>query len=124
MDDWRLNGQEEYLADEVLYKVTFPDFWERAYRERHAFFRRIQDYGIAYVKETGKWQELLEGDSVQRFWHQHCAFCWEKAVTYEPATFYCTEDMGTWICEECFQDFREKFRWQVRPAEKLFEERE
>lgn len=120
MSDWRLNGQEEYLSDATLYRVKFPDFWETAYRDKNGFFQSIEAYAKDYVKETGKWQELLEGESIQRFWHRHCEFCWEKALTYESATFYCTEDMYYWICEECFHDFKEQFHWQVKSAEELF----
>lgn len=32
--------------------------------------------------------------------------------------------MNNRICGECFRDIKEKFRWQVRPAEELLEERE
>ncbi len=38
MSDWRLNGQEEYLSNIPLYKVTFPAFWETAYKDKNAFF--------------------------------------------------------------------------------------
>ena len=24
-----LNGQEEYLQNAILYKIVFPDFWEK-----------------------------------------------------------------------------------------------
>ena len=122
MSDWQLNGQEEYLSDKIFYKVTFPEFWETAYRDKNEFYWRIEKDAKITVEGTGKWQELLIGERIQNFWHQHCSFCWEKALTYEPATFYCTEDMYHWICEECFRDFREQFHWQVRPTEELFEE--
>ena len=122
MSDWRLNGQEEYLSGVTLYKVTFPAFWNTAYQNKNAFFRDIVEYAQRHVAATGRGQEYLEGERIQHFWHEHCSFCWEKALTYEPATFYCTEDMHDWICEKCFQDFKEQFCWQVRPAEELFEE--
>jgi len=112
------------LSGVTLYKVTFPEFWETAYRDRNEFYWRIEEYANTTVERTGKWQELLEGEKIQRFWHQHCEFCWEKALTYEPATFYCTEDMYHWICGECFRDFKKQFHWQVRPAEELLEKKE
>ena len=34
--------------------------------------------------------------------------------------FYCTEDMKHWICEECFNDFKEQFNWQEKSAEELY----
>ena len=30
MADWRFNGQEDYLSNKTLYKITFPEFWEIA----------------------------------------------------------------------------------------------
>ena len=120
MSDWRLNGQEAYLSGATVYKVTFPEFWEEAYRTKNAFYQKIAAYANDTVKRTGKWAELLEGEKVQHFWHQHCDFCWEKALTDKPGTFYCTKDRRHWICEECFRDFHEKFHWQVNPAEELF----
>ena len=35
MSDWRLNGQEEYLSNKTLYKITFPAFWETAYKDKN-----------------------------------------------------------------------------------------
>lgn len=40
MSDWRLNGQEEYLSNKTLYKITFPEFWEIAYKDKNVFFRK------------------------------------------------------------------------------------
>lgn len=39
--DWRFNGQEEYLKDVILYKVVFPAFWEKAYIEKNMFFKKF-----------------------------------------------------------------------------------
>ena len=70
--DWRLNRQEEYLQNAVLYRVVFPIFWE-------------------------------------------------KAMTNTECEFYCTKDMYHWICKECFEDFKDKFGWTVKSADKLFD---
>ena len=120
MSDWRLNGQEEYLSNITLYKVTFPEFWETAYRNKNTFYQKIALYAERFVAETNRGVEYLDGDKIQHFWHEHCEFCWEKALTDKYCEFYCTEDMHYWICAECFHDFREKFNWQVKSAEELF----
>lgn len=122
MSDWRLNGQEEYLFNAVLYKVTFPDFWEKSYGQKNKFYQKIRDYAAEYVEKAHRWKELLEGESVGRFWHEHCEFCWETAYTSKPCAFYCTEDMYYWICETCFRDFYEQFHWQVQPIDELLTE--
>ena len=120
MSDWRLNGQEEYLSNITLYKVTFPEFWDTAYRNKNTFYQKIARYAERFVAESNHGAEYLEGDKIQHFWHEHCEFCWEKALTDKNCEFYCTEDMYYWICAECFRDFREKFNWQVKSAEESF----
>ena len=121
MEDWRLNGQEAYLSDVTLYRVQFPEFWQLAYETKNPFYQRIAAYAKKWVESTGKWAELLEGESIGQFWHHHCQFCWETAYTNKTCEFYCTEDMYHWVCAECFRDFAETFHWQVRPVEELFE---
>ena len=51
--------------------------------------------------------------------HDHCAFCWEKFAAYEGCLQegYCTEDEKDWICEDCFNDFRDRFGWRVKADE-------
>ena len=80
--DWRLRGQEKYLAGASLA--------HRSYRPYAA----------------------------NRNWdHDHCAFCWAKFMVQDRPDVlhegYTTQDDYFWICERCFQDFREQFRWTV-----------
>ncbi len=78
MDDWRLNGQERYLACVKLKRVNFLDIFHKSD-------------------------------------HEHCEFCMEKISTY-PDTIheaYCTLDEYHWICEDCFNDFRDLFHWVI-----------
>ncbi len=47
--------------------------------------------------------------------HDHCAFCWQK-FSERPGDLnegYATEDEYRWICETCYEDFKEQFRWTV-----------
>ena len=119
MDDWRLNGQEEYLSNKTLYKIIFPDFWKTAYENRNVFFQKIEQYARKHIETTNRGHEFLEGEKIQHFWHEHCEFCWEKALTDKEYSFYCTEDMRYWVCEECFNDFKEKFNWEEKSVEEL-----
>ncbi len=43
--------------------------------------------------------------------HDHCAFCTEKFMELDGFLHegYCTEDKSYWICEECYNDFKEMF---------------
>lgn len=47
--------------------------------------------------------------------HEHCSFCWEKFGHGKDMlqNGYCTEDNYHWICEECFEDFKEMFHWEL-----------
>ena len=120
VEDWRLRGQENYLSNATLYKVQFPEFWQLAYETENPFYQKIAAYAKEQVKKTGKYAELLVGEKVGQFWHEHCEFCWEKAYTHKSCEFYCTQDLYYWICAECFTDFAERFHWQVKPIEELF----
>ena len=56
-----------------------------------------------YIKSSEKWD------------HDHCAFCWDKfSENKEDLTQgYCTADQKYWICEECFNDFKEMFSFTI-----------
>lgn len=77
-NDWRLQGQEEYLKGKKLYYKKYKKYSER-------------------------WE------------HEHCEFCSEKISEYKGDLnyAYCTKDEKYWICEECFNDFKELFKWKV-----------
>ena len=119
MEDWRLNGQEEYLKNAVLYKIVFPDFWKRAYAEKNRFFQHVLRDAETHVKAFPDSKPYLEGEKIRMFWHEHCDFCWEKVTADSECTFYCTEDLRYWICKECRENFKEKFGWIEKSAEEL-----
>ena len=47
--------------------------------------------------------------------HDHCTFCSETfSESEEDLQFgYSTLDNYHWICENCFNDFKEQFNWKV-----------
>ena len=110
MTDWRLNGQEDYLSNKTLYKIVFPAFWKTAYKNKNLFYQKIERDAKKYVEAANRGHEYLEGEKIQHFWHEHCSFCWEKALTDKSCTFYCTEDMYysimiIWIMKIFFVQF-------------------
>lgn len=113
VSDWRLSGQEKYLAGATLFRVVFPIEGRTACREQNAILRMIADGPTAYVQENGQWQRIEEGDVSPIDWHAHCDFCWEKATPEQEGIFYFTKDMSHAVCEECFRDFHEQFKWKV-----------
>ena len=48
--------------------------------------------------------------------HDHCEFCWDKFANCDGCLGegYSTEDRESWICDECFSDFKERFKWKVK----------
>ncbi len=51
-------------------------------------------------------------------WDQdHCEFCSAKFMVEDyPDVLhegYCTENQYRWICQKCFEDFKEQFDWKV-----------
>lgn len=49
--------------------------------------------------------------------HDHCEFCWAKFMVDEyPDVLhqgYATQDDYRWICEKCFEEFKDMFGWLV-----------
>ena len=47
--------------------------------------------------------------------HEHCEFCWGKFGRGDNMIKegYCTEDAYNWICDTCFEDFKEMFAWKL-----------
>lgn len=44
---------------------------------------------------------------------QECVFCWEKVLGNPFELWYITDNLETCICEECFYDFKDSFRFQL-----------
>lgn len=54
--------------------------------------------------------------------HDHCEFCWAEISddasghrSYHEA-WVTADDLYHWVCPECFEDFRQRFRWRVDEA--------
>lgn len=80
-----------------------PDDWRRQKWQKKALF--------------GKILRLQEWAPNRIGWdHDHCTFC---GVTFsycagDVERAYATEDLRWWICQPCFEDFKEEFGWVVR----------
>ena len=53
--------------------------------------------------------------------HEHCEFCTARFSEYNGDLHkgYCTLDKQRWSCEDCFNDFHEKFNWTVVSEEEI-----
>jgi hypothetical protein len=48
--------------------------------------------------------------------HDHCEFCM-RTLSENPGDLnegYATEDEYHWICGDCYEDFKEQFRWTIK----------
>ena len=64
--------------------------------------------GVTLIKKTYRpYRE--KGD------HDHCEFCGTQfsELPEDLHVGYVTSDSYHWICEPCFNDFREMFQWSV-----------
>jgi hypothetical protein len=69
-----------------------------------------------YLKGVPLWRK--EYARYSESWdHDHCQFCWDKFMEEDyPEVLhegYATEDDERWICEQCFEDFKDLFDWKV-----------
>jgi len=91
-NDWRLEVAPKDLDNEKLIKEDVANF---------------------YKVRKDEW----DGKNPFEFWdHDHCAFCFEKFMVETAAEqpfAYRSQDYNTWICETCYNDFNEKFKWKL-----------
>jgi hypothetical protein len=97
-DDWRLRGQDAYLAAATLvrkrYYAPYSDRWEHD----HCEFCSVKFMAAAAERsaEAGGETVLAEGYTT-------------TAEHPKGADYY-------WICEPCFNDFKDRFEWDVAPG--------
>lgn len=63
-------------------------------------------YGVTLIKQSYK--SLND--------HDHCEFCMAKfgKGNDDLKQGYSTEDGSIWICDTCYDDFKEQFKWKVK----------
>lgn len=55
--------------------------------------------------------------------HDHCEFCWAKFMDKDGPDIQRTgynklvDEILVWICNDCFGDFKKRFRWTVNSEE-------
>lgn len=119
LDDWRIKGNEDYLNNLTLYKIKFPEFWKKSCQLKNTFYKMVVSKGEELVRRGTTNKRYLEKGRIHHIWHEHCELCWEKALTSKCCTFYCTKDFQHWICQECLNDFKDKFYWTVKSGDEL-----
>ena len=63
--------------------------------------------------------QYIQYKAQSTFEHSHCEFCWKKfmehCIDMEDCTEegYSTLDGEKWICKQCYEDFKELFKWKI-----------
>jgi hypothetical protein len=74
-----------------------------------------------YLKGVALWWRPYARYS-ESWEHDHCEFCWVKFMQEDHPDVlhegYATEDKYRWICEQCFEDFKDLFEWEVMAVKK------
>ena len=80
-------------------KKDYTNDWRITNQKEYLYQKRLLH--IPYEQPDENWD------------HDHCAFCWEKIDKRTPIA-YATEDKYHWICEQCYNDFKDMFEWEVK----------
>lgn len=80
-------------------KVPDKDDWRRQGQEKYLLGVNLEMR--SYVPYRADWN------------HDHCEFCGStfSENSEDLNKGYTTQDYYRWICEPCFQDFRDEFKW-------------
>ena len=75
-------------------------------------FGKNPDFYKKYKWSLQKWTQTRE------HWdHDHCEFCNSKFMDLEKPGIlrqgWTDEEQTYWICQECFEDFKEKYKWNI-----------
>jgi hypothetical protein len=134
-DDWRRMGQEPHLMGVDLEQRPYtPPAQERLKAWRPSSLGVVTE-GFAdappsegLLAQSGAVDDWEEVEPPHAWDHDHCKFCW---VTFEEQAKvaarppldrrvvtegYLVVGSRHWICEECFEDFKDEFRWSVTKA--------
>ncbi len=54
-----------------------------------------------------------------RWEHDHCEFCWAKFSLRDGDLHegYCTKDRYRWICQDCYEEFKDRLALQVEAVQ-------
>ena len=57
-------------------------------------------------------EKFVKERSISNF-HEHCEFCMMVINSDYLKVSYATKDLYHWICQDCFEDFKEEFNWRI-----------
>ena len=72
----------------------------------------MDDWRIRY-QEDYLWNKTFMFKRISVKDHCHCEFCWEKFCREEEKSAYITLDDSYVVCEKCFEEFKERFKFKI-----------
>ncbi len=122
MKDLRLTDQKQYIYNAKLFKITFPEFWIQAYKNKNNFFDYVFKEAKQFIDKGISSANYLKDDLCKILWERHCEFCFKKITILSNKECYCTVDCFNWICADCYEDFKDQFNWQVNEVQDIPDE--
>lgn len=101
-----LGNKEKSVDENIIYVVSkiFAiikcDDWRLTGQEQYMLFSKLVE--IVPCEYISK---LTDPTS----FHEHCEFCMEKIEESDMSRHYYTTNQYSWICEQCYNDFKEMF---------------
>ena len=67
---------------------------------------------VEYLKS--KYMNPTDGEEIIKHvpYLKKCIFCWDKVQDSPHQWWFIPEDMSCCVCEECYHDFKEAFKWK------------
>ena len=83
---------------DILFNIVKSDDWRLTGQESYLLFTKVK-------KILPK--EYIDNLEKPELFHEHCSFCWDKVEENKDKKHYCTLDNYHWICNDCYNDFKE-----------------
>lgn len=89
----------------LVINIIKTDDWRLTGQEDYLLFAKLNEViPNEYIKSLEKQEQF----------HEHCEFCMKEVDDNLNQKFYSTMDNYRWICEECYNDFKEKFKFNKK----------
>lgn len=87
---------------EIVFDIVKSDDWRITGQEGYLLFVKLKEI------IPNEYIDKLENHIL---FHEHCEFCMDKVEEHKDDKWYCSLDNYRWICKNCYNDFKNKFRF-------------
>lgn len=111
----KLKSLDEIVIEvvEAVFKIIKCHDWRLNGQEKYLLYAEVIEVNPS---------EYISKYRTRSEFHTHCEFCMNKVEENLQKKHYCTTDYYRWICNECFEDFKEMFNFSIADSstKKLF----